>query len=146
MIFFKLIINKCPVITFKLKSEIIVEQNIKSQYFTFTRQYHSKGELKTDTIECKVIGLDPPKSKSTATNQSIAQSNQILPETQIKIEGCDSFENACKIKDCLSNFGEVLSEVTENTHYDTDPEAQPVGNGIYQVKMKLHRQIPDLVS
>ena len=103
-------------IKLKLNSEIIVEQNIKSQYFTFTRNYHSKGKLKTDTIECKVIGIDPPKAKTNATIQTVIQSNETLPETLIKIEGCDSFENACQIKNCLRYFGEVLSEVTENTH------------------------------
>ena len=33
----KILFNKCPVITFKLKSNINVEQIIKSQNFTFTR-------------------------------------------------------------------------------------------------------------
>ena len=111
----KLSFNKCPVITFKLNSEIIVEQNIKSQYFTFTRQYHSKGELKKDTIDCKVIGIDQPKAKTNATIQTVTNSNETLPETLIKIKGCDSLENACKIKNCLSYFGEILSDVTENS-------------------------------
>ena len=31
----------------------------------------------------------------------------------------------------------ILSEITEMTHYDPDPNAQPVGNGSFQVKMNL---------
>ena len=31
------------------------------------------------------------------------------------------------------------------THYDPDPDALPVGNGSYQVKMILKRQIPNFI-
>ena len=69
----------------------------------------------------------------------------IQQEVIVKIEGCDSHETACKIKNCLSYYGEIQSDITENTHYDPDPNAQPVGNGTYQVKMKLKRQIPNFI-
>ena len=40
------------------------------------------------------------------------QSKQTQHETSIKIERCDSYKNACKIKNCLTFYGEVL-EITE---------------------------------
>ena len=43
-------------------------------------------------------------------------------ETTIKIEGCDSYENAFKIKNCLAYYGEILSEITENTHGQPESE------------------------
>ena len=49
------------------------------------------------------------------------------------------------IKQCLSYYGETLTEITENIHYDPDPNAQPVGNGKYQIKMRLLRQIPNFI-
>ena len=44
--------NKCPMVTFKLKSKINITHNIMNQQPNFTRIYHTKGELKTDTITC----------------------------------------------------------------------------------------------
>ena len=70
---------------------------------------------------------------------------EIMPETLLKIEGCDSLETAIKVKNCLSYYGEVMSDISEITHYDPDPEAQPVGNGTYQLKIKLNRQIPNYI-
>ena len=42
-------------------------------------------------------------------------------------------------------YGEILSDVTEKCHYDPDPNALPVGNGSYQVRMKLKREIPNFI-
>ena len=66
----KINFNKCPNVTFRLKSKINVRLSIKSSCFEFTRNYHSKGILKTDTIECKVAGLLPlaPNRKNETNN------------------------------------------------------------------------------
>ena len=66
-------------------------------------------------------------------------------KTTIKIEGCDSYEDACRTKNCLAYYGKVLSEIKKNTHYDPDPNAETVGNGTYLVKMILNRQIPNFI-
>ena len=95
---------------------------------------------------------DTLSSNQTWTNVSSDQKaknttdkEDIIKETTIKIEGCDSYENACKLKTCLAYYGEFLSEISEITHYDPDPDAQPVGNGSYQIRMKLNRQIPNFI-
>ena len=46
----KITFNKCPVVTFKLKSKINVTHGIQNLQPTFSRIYHTKGVLKTDTI------------------------------------------------------------------------------------------------
>ena len=97
---------------------------------------HSKGTLTTDKIECKVTGIKyPTRDKVQTTN--VNQPDEIQQETSIKIKGCDSHDSANKIRNCLAYYGEILSEFTENTHYDPDPEAQPVCYGTHQIKMKL---------
>ena len=144
----KINFNKCPVITYKLKSRVNVNLLVRNKLFTFTRIYHSKGELRTDTIECRAIGIGTIPVIRTWNNQAstrIIDSDESEEETTIKLEGCDSYESACKIKTCLSYYGEVLTDITENTHYDPDPNAQPVRNGTYQVRMKLSRQIPNYI-
>ena len=42
------------------------------------------------------------------------ESSENPQETLIKIDGCDSNETAEKIKSCLSYYGELLSDITEN--------------------------------
>ena len=124
--------NKCPVVTFKLKSKINITQKIRKQHISFTRTYHSKNELITDTITCKVLGVK--QNENSPTNNR--RSEEVQRETVVKVDGCDSYENACKIKNCLTYYGEIRSDITEMTHYDPDPNAQPVGNGSFQVKMR----------
>ena len=87
---------------------------VKNKVFTFTRIYHSKGELRTDTIECRAIGIGTVPEIPTLKNragQAIIDLDEPEEETTIKIEGCDSFESACKIKNCLTYYGEVLTEI-----------------------------------
>ena len=83
--------------------------------FEFTRIYHSKGELKTDTIKCKVVGIQVPLPTSNVQDNPEPNSRANQPpneEISIKIEGCDSLETACKIKTCLTYYGEILSDIT----------------------------------
>ena len=51
----KLTFNKCPVITFKLKSKINLSQSIRNVNLGFSRTYHSKGKLTIDKniLVCK---------------------------------------------------------------------------------------------
>ena len=42
-------------------------------------------------------------------------------------------------------YGELIEEITEESHYDPDPEANKVGNGIYTVKMKIKKEIPNFL-
>ena len=108
----KINFNKCPVVTFKLKSKINVPLSIKNQQFDFTRIYHSKGILKTDSINCKVMGITIQARRSFDNQASNNPGpDDVQKETIIKIDVCDSLENACKLKSCLAYYGEVLTEI-----------------------------------
>ena len=90
------------------------------------------------------MGLEPISSNIGNISRSNLQ-DVTQKEVIIKIDGCNSYESACKVKNCLAYYGEILSEITENCHYDQDPNAPPVGNGTHQVKMKLTRDIPNFI-
>ena len=51
----KITFNKCPVINYKLKSEINVATSIKYQLFTFSRTYHSKKVLDIWVFLCGIF-------------------------------------------------------------------------------------------
>ena len=59
----KITFNQCPLVTYKLNSEINVATSIKNPLFNFSRIYHSKRVLVTDRVDCKVIGIEPPKER-----------------------------------------------------------------------------------
>ena len=83
------------------------------------------GELKTDTITCKVLGMKHNVKRPTSRHEpeEIQEEIATQKEVLVKIEGCDSMESACKVKNCLTYYGEILSDVTEKCHYDPDPNA-----------------------
>ena len=51
------------------------------------------------------------------------------------------------IQNWLSCFGEVISEITEEQFEmeGLDPKLPPVGNGIYNVKMKITKELPNWI-
>ena len=50
-----------------------------------------------------------------------------------------------KVKKWLELYGELLNDITEECHYEADPDAQKIGNGIYTVKMKIKKPIPNFL-
>ncbi len=66
----------------------------------------------------------------------------------MKVEGCEYRLEEEQIIGWLSHFGEVKSEISEDTHEGSDDSSDdlpPVGNGIYSVLMKLKRDMPQLI-
>jgi hypothetical protein len=66
----------------------------------------------------------------------------------VKIEGCEYRLEENQILEWLSHFGEIKSNLSEDTHEESDDSSDdfpPVGNGIYSVKMKLSRDMPQLI-
>ena len=47
-----------------------------------------------------------------------------------------------EVRKWLQLYGELVTDITEDSHYDPDPDSAKVGNGIYSVKMKINKQIP----
>ena len=79
----------------------------------------------TDVIECKVTGIKAPVVKNlskrppTSTSRAESQPNDENDETVLKVEGCDTYENAYRVKECLRHYGEILSELTLFTNYQS---------------------------
>ena len=65
----------------------------------------------------------------------------------VKVEGCEYRLDKEQILEWLSYFGEVRSDLTEDTHEESDDSADdlPIGNGIYLVKMKLSKDMPQFM-
>ena len=64
----------------------MLPQKLKKQLFNITRVYHSKGELQTDSIECKVLGINrqnPQNPRVQIPNQPtpMDQTNNSLEDT-----------------------------------------------------------------
>jgi hypothetical protein len=66
----------------------------------------------------------------------------------VKVEGCEYRLEENQILEWLSYFGEVKTNLFEDTHEESDDSSDdlpPVGNGIYSVKMKLTKDMPQLI-
>ena len=68
---------------------------------------------------------------------------QVYPEEKlVKINGITTSSDITKVRKWLQLYGELVTDITEDSHYDPDPDSAKVGNGIYSVKMKINKQIP----
>ena len=65
----------------------------------------------------------------------------------MRIIGCEFRLSESEILGWLSCFGEVLLEITEERFESEglDPELPPVGNGTYNVKMRLNGELPNWI-
>ena len=65
----------------------------------------------------------------------------------LRIIGCEFRLSESEILAWLSCFGEVISEITEEQFESKglEPDLPPVGNGTYNVKIKLSSAIPNWV-
>jgi hypothetical protein len=65
----------------------------------------------------------------------------------VKVEGCEYRVEKEQIIAWLSSFGEIKSELTEDVYEESDDSENdmPLGNGIYSVRMKLERDMPQFM-
>jgi hypothetical protein len=63
----------------------------------------------------------------------------------IRIEGCDFSVNIDQLTAWLSNFGEILSPIVEDCFQDDETNEGVNALGTYSVKMKLSKEIPQLL-
>ena len=142
-----------PVVIFKLKTAINVDELIDIQNFEFIRKSSRNGRTHIDVIGCKIRGL-----RSRSTNDRI-QTNKESRARQAReqddgvrtvlVEGCGYRVPKEVIIDFLSIYGTVVSEVVEQLFDDgSDPYSGNDGTnrtGTYAVKVKLRRKIPQLL-
>ena len=131
----------CPIVTFKLKEQFNIDSLESFQEFKLERKIKIQNIEKTATLQCKIRGI---RTKQNNGNQNYQDKGL----RWVKIEGCEYRLEEKQIVDWLSHFGEVKSEISEDTHEGSDNSSEdlpPVGNGIYSVQMKLERDMPQLI-
>jgi hypothetical protein len=133
--------NGCLIVTFKLKEQFNIDSIESFQEFSVERKCRVGNEEKTATLKCKNRGI-----RTTQNNH--AENNQDEGFRWVKVEGCKYRLEEKQIINWLSHFGEVKSEITEDTHEGSDDlsdDLPPAGNGILSVLMKLERDMPQLI-
>ena len=130
--------NGCPVLRFKLNNQINIDDLINVEHFELARKIPVGNTIKTDVIACRIMGIRGMQSVPNFDTSG----NDIR---WVKIEGCEYQLQEDQILDWLILYGEPLSSICEDIHEDSDSDAQPIGNGTYSVKMKLHKDIPQFL-
>ena len=138
----------CPVMVFKLKEAINVDELLPLQNFEFNWRSSRQGRTHTDVIGCKIRGL---RAKSSVTDSHPRFNPPQDDGTRmIKIEGCEYRVPEKVLVEFLEFFGEIKSEILEDTFQDglTPPGSENCGTnrtGTYSVNIKLYRKIPQLL-
>ena len=131
----------CPIVTFKLFSPFNIDLLENFQFFELKRKITVRNEEKTSILKCKIRGI--------RTERRVDGKNyEDTGIRWVKVEGCEYRLEKEQIIEWLSNFGEVRSDLTEDTHEESDDSADDlprVGNGIYSVKMKLSKDMPQFM-
>jgi hypothetical protein len=130
-----------PIVTFKLKEQFNIDSLESFQEFKLERKIKIQNIEKTATLQCKIRGIHTKQNNGN-------QNYQDKGLRWVKIEGCEYRLEEKQIVAWLSHFGEVKSEILEDTHEGSDNSSEdlpPVGNGIYSVQMKLERDMPQLI-
>ena len=138
--------NKGRIVTFKLINQFDIDLLASVEEFSFNRQGQRKdGSLFEQKMGCKIRGIRKPNPTSSTTFND----NQTR---WVKIEGCEYRVEKEELKTWMNYLGNVISEITED-RVDLDDESSgdeetpgfSVGTGIYSVKMRLTRALPQFV-
>ena len=103
-------------------------------------------------IACKIRGVRDPALRNQA-RASVPVHAKPSAHTRddgtrlLRIIGCEFHLSESEILAWLTCFGEVVSEITEEQFESEglEPDLPPVGNGTYNVKIKLTRDIPNWI-
>ena len=98
--------------------------------------------IQTDVISCKIMGIRRPRTTPDVPRPQYDRSDVDIQ--LVEISGCQYSITKGELLCWLNLYGEVLSDITEMTHPDSDTN-EPVGNGTYVVKMKLSKPIPQFM-
>ena len=130
-----------PVLIFKLKKAMNVDDLLCVQFFEYTRTYTSQGQKVEDKIGCKIRGLrSKPMEMEAFPNENHDDGTRI-----VQIEGCEYRVPEEEIVAWLELYGSVESELVENCFNDADDLEGTNRTGSYSVKMKLNCEIPQML-
>jgi hypothetical protein len=128
------------IVTYKLHSQFNIDQLASVQFFDLERKMVVGGEEKTSILKCKIRGI--------RTEQRVhGQAYEDTGLRYVKVEGCECRVKKEQIIAWLSSFGEIKSELTEDVYEESDDSENdmPLGNGIYSVRMKIERDMPQFI-
>ena len=132
-----------PVVKYKLKEQIDVDRNLQHvEFFNFERRYTLNGIEKRDILGCKIRGL---RTGNQGANGQDNEADQDPNVRWVKIEWVDYTIEEKRILDWLDYFGEQAGELSEDIHPNSDSDADLIGNGTFSIKMRLKRDIPQLL-
>ena len=138
-----------PVLTFKLKSAINVDELIGIQHFEFKRKSSRNGVNHVDTIGCKIRGLRTHEQSMNARSANFQPNQQDDGSRLIRVEGCEYRIPENVITEFLSHYGEITSKIVEELFEDgTGNNTENDGTnrtGTYALRIKLKRDIPQLL-
>ena len=103
----------------------------------------------TCVVACKIRGVRNPANRPAVTVKASITASALPPPDDgtrlVRIVGCEYRLSESEIMGWLVCFGEVLSEITGERFEtgDLDPDLPPIGNGIYNVKMRLNKDLPN---
>ena len=110
------------------------------KYFEFYRNYTVKGKQRYSTFCCKINGV-----RTAVFQNRLNESNPNPSIRWIKIEFAEYTVKEKQILELMDMYGEQTSELSEEVHPNLDPHADPVGNGTFSLKMRLQKEIPQLL-
>ena len=128
-----------PVITFRLRERVNVDQLFETDMIKFERETIDG----TVTIQGKIRGLSLGKETFVKGDMK-----------RVKIKGCKWSIEEEVLEKWLSNYGLLVTPITEEMHRESDEESEedeeeleqpPLGTGNLCVKMKLDRSIPQFL-
>ena len=135
--------SRCRIVTFKLKEVFDIDTLHMIENFQFERTSKDREGLElVSTLSCKIRGI---RRSGVGTDGGAYRDEGLR---WVKVEGCEYRLEQEQIKVWLSFFGEVRSEIVEDTFDDDSDNSDgypAIGNGIYSVQMKIASDIPQLV-
>ena len=138
-----------PVVVFKLKTAINIDELIGIQNFEFKRTSTCQGKVHHDTIGCKIKGLRD-HTRCPIPPQYPLQGGDLDDGTrEIKIYNCEYRVQKQTLVDFLGHYGVLVSDIVEELFEDGgtgETEAEGTNRtGTYVAKVQLRVDIPELV-
>jgi hypothetical protein len=136
-----------PMMVFKLKDAINVDELLPLQQFNFERKTSRQGRTHVDIIGCKIRGL---RQHNVNSESSHPKRHGTLDDGTrlLKIEGCEYRVPGDALRDFLSHYGNLKSEIVEDVFEDgvnIEGDAGTNRTGTYSVTIKLDKNIPQLL-
>ena len=130
--------NDYPVVKFKLKQQIDLDALQPIEFFECNRSYAVGTKIVTDKLSCHIKGI-------RSTNLISREADTAPNIRWVKVEWGEYSLTEEQMLSWLEIYGSKAGEFSEDLYPDSDSEADPVGSGTFSIKMRLNRDIPQLL-